>query len=260
MGKMTLDQLWRAFLVFFWKIDGVTMENDVKRQILKCGRMNLRSRTIQQERVFEVIELNATLSNGTNKVIVIESHSKRVDISNESIIAIDLSELDNLQEIEELVLSENRLMTVDLTVLAFCPAMKAISLNKNNLQIANLEMLSYCTLLEQLDLGSNQIMRIDLSPLSECMNLVYLNLENNRLMNLDLIPISKCGKLEELNILENPLKRLDVTPLFSCASLRSIMVPENTRLVSRQEQEIEILNPPAINELIAAGRIEFLLE
>jgi hypothetical protein len=79
-------------------------------------------------------------------------------------------------------------------------------------------------------------------------------------MSLDVSPISKCAKLEEFNLLENPLKRLDVTPLFSCASLRSLLVPDGIRLVSKRKPDIEILNPPAINELIGEDRIEFILE
>ena len=79
-------------------------------------------------------------------------------------------------------------------------------------------------------------------------------------MSLDISPISKCGKLEELNLLENPLKRLDVTALFSCASLQSLLVPDGIRLISKIRHEIELLNPPALNEMIARDRIEFILE
>jgi Leucine-rich repeat (LRR) protein len=85
-------------------------------------------------------------------------------------------------------------------------------------------------------------------------------LERNNLINLDVAPISKCAKLEELNLLENPLKRLDLTALFSCASLRSLLVPEGTRIISKKNFEVEILNPPALNELKTNGRIEFSLD
>ena len=84
-----------------------------------------------------MIEINVTLSDGTNKAITIEPHSKIVDLSNLSIITVDLTQLDNLKGLEKLILSGNKLMTIDLTVLAFSPEIHTVLLDHNNLQILN---------------------------------------------------------------------------------------------------------------------------
>jgi hypothetical protein len=45
-----------------------------------------------------------------------------------------------------------------------------------------------------------------------------------------------------------------------CASLHSLLVPDGARLISTERQEIELLIPPALNDLIAANRVEFVNE
>ncbi|MFW9869685.1 MAG: hypothetical protein ACFFEL_08670, partial [Candidatus Thorarchaeota archaeon] len=96
--------------------------------------MNIQLNLITRLCVLKVIEINVTLLDGTNQIVPIASHSKVVDLSNKSIIAADLTELDNLEDLEEINLSGNSLMTIDLTVLAFCPAIRTVSLNDNKLQ------------------------------------------------------------------------------------------------------------------------------
>jgi hypothetical protein len=60
--------------------------------------------------------------------------------------------------------------------------------------------------------------------------------------------------------LDNDLKRLDIGPLFSCASLRLLSVPETTKLVSHVAAKTGLLNPPALNDIMAQGRIKFVIE
>ena len=91
--------------------------------------------------VVKVIEVNVTLSDGTNREISIPSKSKVVDLTKKSIIAIDLTELDQLSDLEELILCGNRLMTIDLTVLAFCASITLIGL-ANVGESAEIESLS----------------------------------------------------------------------------------------------------------------------
>ena len=88
----------------------------------------------------------------------------------------------------------------------------------------------------------------------------FIRFGKDELLNLDVKSLSSCSKLEVLNLLENPLKRLDLTALFSSASLLSLLVSEDIRLISKKRHDIEILNPPALNELIALDRIEFTQE
>lgn len=204
------------------------------------------------------IELRATLLNGEAATFEMESSSTVVDLSNRSILAIDLSLLDEFSKMEQLVLKDNSFMSVDLSVLAFCPSMHGVNLSHNKLRTIDLSSVGYCSRLESLDLSSNQILRIELNALSKCEKLTSLNLMDNQLVILDLEPLSKCGRLEELNLQNNPIMRLDVTPLFMCASLRQLLVSDDTRLVSTYKQEVEFLIPPALNELINNNRVEFI--
>jgi Leucine-rich repeat (LRR) protein len=130
----------------------------------------------------------------------------------------ELSGIENLTQLAELKLDENRL--VDISILFQLTRIRNLSLNKN--QIKDISPLSPLVNLEKLSLDSNRIE--DISPLSPLVNLEKLSLDRNRFTSIS--PLSKLSNLTELYIQENP-HIISISPLSSMGQLKRLDLTAN---------------------------------
>jgi hypothetical protein len=130
-----------------------------------------------------------------------------------SVVAIDLSELEECTNLQKLEFRSSRIKSIDLSPLSSCEDLVELRLPGNRLRTINLKPLSSCKKLKSIILWGNRLRRINLKPLSSCTNLWLLFLDDNYISSIDLSPLASCHALYSVGLTCNPIQSLDVTPL-----------------------------------------------
>jgi hypothetical protein len=130
-----------------------------------------------------------------------------------SVVAIDLSELEECTNLQKLEFRSSRIKSIDLSPLSSCEDLIELRLPGNRLRTINLKPLNSCKKLKRITLWWNRLRRINLKPLSSCTNLRSLSLDENFISSIDLTPLASCHALHSLGLTCNPIQSLDVTPL-----------------------------------------------
>lgn len=128
----------------------------------------------------------------------------------------DLSELANLNQLEELDLSDNPIVN-GLTQLGQKKKLTTLTVNGNGIQFINgLSAVGSFKSLKTLSLENQRL--TDVSALSGLDKLTKLDLMNNRISDVN--PLSSLTALQDLNLNKNKIN--DITPLLGILSLSTI--------------------------------------
>ena len=131
----------------------------------------------------------------------------------------DLSPLDNLSSLEELVISEMTVSDDDLQIIAKLPKLQSLTLVQCGL--SGISPLAEATGLTHLNLNLNTLR--DLSALEKLTDLIELRLSHNAVTELS--SLSGLRKLEILDLSYNSIT--SSAPLFNCTSLRELDLSNN---------------------------------
>ncbi len=150
-----------------------------------------------------------------------------IDLHQEGIIDISLSQIAAFPQLKVLVMGYNPLLFVDLTPLAKCVHLEELLLDKCHLLGIDLSFVTSCPKFRFITLRDTPIRQIDLTPLQKCPDFEVLNMEWNLLKTIDLSPLSTCKKLWFLGFQHNHLKDMDLTPLAKCKDLEVLYLHGN---------------------------------
>ncbi len=174
------------------------------------------------------------IASDADRVYLVEDSTKRIWLSNEELIHIDLESIEIHPEISEIYLDNNNIGSIDLKPLSDFTSLEVLSLGQNIIQSIDLSPLHKCNELRWLNLSNNRLTEIDFSPLADCENLQNLYLSGNRFSSIDLKPLEKCKELREVVFSKSIDDSLDITinltPFLTARRLRKIGLYENERV------------------------------
>jgi hypothetical protein len=159
---------------------------------------------------------------GDSEIAIDFFEMRRSRNQKKSVVAIDLSELEECTNLQKLEFRSSRIKSIDLSPLSSCEDLIELSLPGNRLRTINLKPLSSCKKLKGITLWWNRLRRINLKPLSSCTNLRSLSLDDNFISSIDLFPLASCHALHSLGLTCNPIQSLDVTPLALNPSFKTL--------------------------------------
>jgi len=202
------------------------------------------------------IEFSCTIAGGKKETLTVESSSRSIGFAYFSIEKIDLSPIEEFENLEAVSLYSNQLTELILKPLKGCTSLKALRASMNYLQKIDLSPLSQCVNLQTLDLGANRLQEVSLEPLknltalrrfrfdnnkissidlrhiSASQNLRFIDLSTNRLNTIDLWPLAACTQLDKLHLYGNNITQVDVTPLLLLGDPARIYVDEGTEITT----------------------------
>jgi len=149
------------------------------------------------------ITFNGIKENGEHFSKEISEKETNLNLSDNQLVSVDLSPLENFSTLEELDFEYNKLVSMDITLLQNCQRLKKLYLGSNQLATIDLTALKNSKKLQKLSLDDNQIALIDLTPLKNCSKLQVLTLDSNQLDSVDLSPLKNCPKLRVLTLDDN---------------------------------------------------------
>ncbi|MCD6417330.1 leucine-rich repeat protein [bacterium] len=120
--------------------------------------------------------------------------------------------------LETIDLRWNSLTTIDLSPLQECENLKTLKLSENQITHIDLSPLANCQNLWWLSLGNNELDSIDVSPLANCNNLYWFDLYYNHIVKIDVSPLVDVSSLKKLWLNGN---NLDET---SCSTVCDFIV------------------------------------
>ncbi|MFW9847904.1 MAG: leucine-rich repeat domain-containing protein [Candidatus Thorarchaeota archaeon] len=174
------------------------------------------------------------VTSDSDRVYLVDEDTKRIWLSNEELINIDLASIELHQEISEIYIDNNDIRSIDLNPLSDFTSLEVLSLGQNKIQSIDLSPIHECKELRWLSLSNNRLTEIDVSPLANCENLQNLYLSGNRFSSIDLKPLENCRELREVVLSKSVDDSLDLginlTPFLSARRLKKIGLYENQRV------------------------------
>ena len=197
-----------SFLAFMPELNYLELENCILteqtlRQIAACPKLEV------------LILANCGLTNiaplaGMNQLRVL-------DLSENSVNAIDSLTGEGLEGLEELYLGHNAL--TGIPAMRTFPSLKILDLSYNSLTYAG--GVSACAGLERLNLSHNRMTSV--TALSALTDLIWFNGSNNLVTDVSMM--APCTKLETFLMTDNKLESVDF--LAGCGSIREVNIDNN---------------------------------
>ncbi len=111
------------------------------------------------------VAIRYTSPHGRQEERPFEVTTTRIELRMRAALSIDISSLDQCQDLETLDLSNNLIDSIDLAPLSNHPKLRLLSLQDNRLSELNLWPLVKCCSLDEIDLINNRLRTLDITPI-----------------------------------------------------------------------------------------------
>lgn len=119
-----------------------------------------------------------------------DDDTKDIDLSNRSIISINLSGLPELANLQSLNLELNRIEKIDFAPFRKHPTLANLDVSSNKIEVVDLTILKTCKQLQRLDLRDNPIEALEAVDLLHLDSFTELYVDDNTKLTVDGVTIS----------------------------------------------------------------------